>query len=193
MRILVESDNSGVQWAVALLAKDEFFIQLSEQDCNRIINESIVFGAHLAEKIREKMGLPSGPESIRQKLMTLGCGVRVDDETGPPGPLSEYEEDLLAARFFTFRIRRRAEEAVEHGEWSSGWYDLYEQCLARELFHHVENTISGKASHHIRFKERLLGIVPVSRPVEASRQIAGAVFVRDYLGLSTIPLLTREA
>jgi hypothetical protein len=189
---MAENEFSSDQWMLESLAIDEFFVQLSEQDKSRIIKEAVDFGAHLAEKIREKMGLPDGVESIRKSLMTLGCGVRIDDETGPPGPMSVYEDDLLAARFFTLRIRRRAEEADERGEWSSGWNELYEQCLARELFHHVENTISGKASHHIRFKERLLGLLPVSRPVETSRQIAGLIFVKDYLGLTEIPLLMRD-
>lgn len=189
---MAEDKFLSAQWTLDSLAKDEFFTQISEQDKSRIIKEAADFGAHLAEKIREKMGLPAGVESIRKNLMTLGCGVRTDDETGPPGPMSVYEDDLLAARFFTLRIRKRAEAAAERGEWSAGWYELYEQCLARELFHHVENTISGKASHHIRIKERLLGLLPVSRPVETSREIAGLIFVRDYLALKEIPLLMRD-
>ena len=189
MNEVFDSEN---QWAMNSLKKDEFFAQISQQDRTRIIDESIDFGTHLAEKIREKISVPAGVESIRKMLVTLGCGVRVDDESGLPGPMSEYEEDLLAARFFTLRIRQRALAAADRGEWRSGWCELYEQCLAWELFHHVENTISGKASHHVRFKERLLGMVPVSRPVETSREIAGLVFVRDFLGLTGIPLLMRD-
>ena len=56
----------------------------------------------------------------------------------------------------------------------------------------MENTLSGKASHHVRFKAKLLGLLPVSRPVEMAGMIAGMVFVRDFLGLGSIPLLLQE-
>ena len=186
-------DAAELLWARQLLAKDEFFAQMTPQDQDRIINESVDFGAHLAEKTRERLGVPAGVESISRMLSGLGANVRIDEENGPPGPLSEYENDLLLARFFTLRIRRRAADAVERGEWNSGWYELYEQCLARELFHHVENTISGKASHHVRFKDKLLGIVPVSRPVETACEVAELVFVRDFLQLKSLPLLMRDS
>ena len=176
-------------WARQLLAKDEFYAQMSPQEQERIIQEAVDFGSHLAEKTRERLGAPAGVESISRMLSGLGAGVRIDETNGLPGPMAEYAEDLLMARFYTQRIRQRAVEAAERGEWSSGWYELYEQCLARELFRHVENTISGKASHHIRFKDKVLGVLPVSRPVETTRQIAGLVFVRDFLQLTSLPLL----
>lgn len=186
-------DETELLWAAQLLAKDEFFARMTAQDQSRIINESVDFGVHLAEKTRERLGVPDGVESISLMLSGLGANVRVDEENGPPGPMSEYEEDLLLARFFTQRIRQRAASAAERGEWSSGWYELYEQCLARELFRHVENTISGKASHHIRFKEKVLGLLPVSRPVETACDIARLIFVRDFLQLKSLPLLMLDA
>ncbi len=190
---MADQGEAGLLWAGQLLAKDEFFFRMTPQEQSRIITEAVDFGLHLAEKTRERLGAPAGVESISQMLSGLGANVRIDEENGPPGPMSEYEEDLLLARFFTQRIRRRAADAAEQGEWNSGWYELYEQCLARELFRHVENTISGKASHHIRFKDKVLGLVPVSRPVEAARQIAGLVFVRDFLQLKSLPLLMLDA
>lgn len=186
-------DETELLWALQLLAKDEFFAQMTTQDQHRIINESIDFGSHLADKTRMKLGDPKGVDSIRSTLSGLGAAIRIDEENGPPGPMSEYEEDLLLARFFTQRIRWRAADAAERGEWSNGWYELYEQCLARELFRHVENTISGKASHHIRFKDKLLGLLPVSRPVEAACEIASMVFIRDFLQLESLPILMLEA
>ena len=189
---MTDRDELQLQWAMPLLEKDELFAQMTPEDRLRIIRESIDFGTHIAEKTREKLGIPTGAESVREMLVSLGCGVRVDDEKELPGPMSEYEEDLLAARFYTLRVRQRAAQAAERGEWTSGWYELYAQCIARELFHHVENAGSGKASHHVRFKNRLLGLLPVSRPVEASREIACLVFVRDFLGLPEIPLLMRD-
>ena len=183
-------DDGG--WAMEILAKDDLFSQMTLKDQRRIIAESADFGAHLAEKTREKVGIPAGADSIRKMLVSLGCGVRVDEENGLPGPMSEYAEDLLTARFFTVRIRQQAAAAADKGEWSSGWYELYEQCLSREIFHHVENTLSGKASHHVRFKAKLLGLLPVSRPVETAGRIAVMVFVRDFLGLGSIPTLLQK-
>ena len=185
--------DNGTLWAMEILAKDEFFAQMTKPDQERIIAEAIEFGSHLAEKTRDRLGVPAGVESISGMLSGLGSGVRTDDVTDTAGPMSEYAEDLLMSRFFTLRIRQRAAAAADRGEWNSGWYALYEQCLARELFHHVENTISGKASHHIRFKERWLGLVPVSRPVEAAGDIASLVFIRDFLNLDSIPFLMRDA
>lgn len=182
-------EMTEMKWAVELLAKEKFFTQLTAPEKNRMIREAIDFGIHLAEKVREKIGPPEGVESIRQILVSLGCGFRVDDEIDLPGPMSEYEEDLLAARFFTRRIRSRALQAAERDQWHDGWYKLYEQCLTRELFHHVENTISGKASHHIRFKRKWLGFFPVSQPVEGSRMIAALIFIKEFLGLEAIPIL----
>ena len=186
-------EEADLSWARQLLAKDEFFARMTAQDQSRIINESVDFGVHLAEKTRERLGVPAGVESISRMLSGLGANVRIDEENGPPGPMSEYEEDLLLARFFTQRIRLRANNAAERGEWHTGWYELYEQCLARELFRHVENTISGKASHHIRFKDKVLGLVPVSRPVETACDIARLIFVRDFLQLNSLPLLILDA
>jgi len=180
------------QWALDSLMKDAFFPRMTMEDRRRIIGEAIKFGAHLAEKTREKLGIPTGAESIRHMLVSLGCGVRVDEVSKLPGPMSEYEDDLLSARFYTLRVRQRAVEATERGEWSTGWYELYAQCLAREFFHHVENALSGKASHHVRLRDRLLGILPVSRPVEAAREIACLVFVQDFLALPEVPLLMRD-
>ena len=190
---MAESEELQLQWAIDSLAKDEFFSQMTVEDQQRIIREAIDFGAHIAEKTREKLGVPLGAESVRQMLVSLGCGVRVDDASDLPGPMSEYEEDLVAARFYTLRVRRRAASAIERGEWNAGWYELYAQCIARELVHHVENTGSGKASHHIRLRTRLMGLLPVSRPVETAREIACLVFVKDFLGLPEVPLLMRDA
>lgn len=186
-------DDRELQWATELLQKDALFRKMTEEDRQRVIREAIAFGAHLAEKTREKLGIPAGAESVRQKLVSLGCAVRVDEESPLPGPMSEYADDLLAARFYTLRIRQVAAEALERGEWDKGWFELYAQCIARELFHHVENTLSGKTSHHVRFREKLLGILPVSRPVEAAEQVACLVFVRDFLDLPELPLLLRDA
>ena len=116
-------DDGG--WAMEILAKDDLFSQMTLKDQRRIIAESADFGAHLAEKTREKVGIPAGADSIRKMLVSLGCGVRVDEENGLPGPMSEYAEDLLTARFFTVRIRQQAAAAADKGEWSSGWYELY--------------------------------------------------------------------
>ena len=190
---MVANLENETQWAMEILAKDEFFAQMTKTDQERIIAEAIEFGTHLAEKTRDRLGIPTGVDSISGMLSGLGSGVRIDDVTETAGPMSEYAEDLLMARFFTLRIRQRAAAAADRGEWNSGWYALYEQCLARELFHHVENTISGKASHHIRFKERWLGLVPVSRPVETAGDIASLVFIRDFLNLDSIPFLMRDA
>lgn len=183
------NEKAEYSWAEDLLATEKFFNQLLDGEKQRILNEAVDFGSHLAEKVRERIGSPDGTESIRKMLISLGCGLRIDDEVDLPGPMSEYEEDLLAARFFTRRIRTRAEQAAERDEWHAGWLELFEQCLARELFHHVENTISGKASHHIRIKRNIWGVFPASEPVESSRIIAGIVFVKEFLNLKTIPVL----
>ena len=180
------------QWAMDSLTKDDFFPQMTVPDQHRIVGDAIKFGAHLAEKTREKLGVPSGADSMIEMLGSLGCVVRFDEKSGLPGPMSLYEEDLSAALFFLRRIRDRASEALELGKWDTGWYELYAQCVARELFHHVEHTLSGKCSHHIRFQTRFLWVLPVSRPVEASREIACLVFVRDFLGLPDIPLMMRD-
>lgn len=177
------------QWAMNVLSKDKLFARMAERDHRLVISEAEKFGAHLAEKAREEFGVPGGPESIRGMLETLGCVVRIDEKSGLPGPMSQYEEDLSAALFFIRRIRDTACRAIEQCEWNSGWYDLYAQCLARELFHHMEHTLSGKASHHIQFKERLFGLLPVSRPVESAREIACLVFVKHLLDLPGIPAL----
>ncbi len=190
---MVETGEYRRQWAMESLMQDEFFPRMTEEDCRRIIQEAIEFGAHIAQKTCEKLGTSSDADSIREMLVSLGCGVRIDDVSDLPGPMSEYEEDLLVARFYTLRVRHRAADAIERGEWSTGWYELYAQCVAKELFHHVENTLSGKASHHIRFPDRLLGLVPISRPVEAAREIACLVFVRDFLELPDVPMLMRDA
>ena len=110
-------EEADLSWARQLLAKDEFFARMTAQDQSRIINESVDFGVHLAEKTRERLGVPAGVESISRMLSGLGANVRIDEENGPPGPMSEYEEDLLLARFFTQRIRLRANDAAERGEW----------------------------------------------------------------------------
>lgn len=190
---MTEIEELKVQWAMNSLMKDEFFAKMAEKDCCRIIVEATKFGTHLAEKAREQLGAPVGADSIRDMLETLGCVVRIDEKSGLPGPMSMYEEDLSAALFFKRRIRDTACTAIEQKEWTTGWYDLYAQCLARELFHHMEHTLSGKASHHIRFQDRFLGLVPISRPVETARKIACLVFVREFLGLSEVPLMMRDA
>ena len=189
---MTETEDLQLQWARESLARDGLYSRMPEKERLRIINEAIQFGVHIAEKTREKLGTPKGADSIREMLVSLWCGVRVDETSEPPGPMSEYMEDLLAARFYTRRIRSRAAECAERGEWNSGWYELYAQCIARELFRHVENTLSGKASHHIRFKERWLGLLPVSRPVETSREIACLAFVKSFLELPMIPGLLRD-
>lgn len=190
---MVETGASHRRWAMESLMQDEFFPRMKEEDCRRIIQEAIDFGAHIAQKTREKLGSSSDADSIREMLVSLGCSVRIDEVSELPGTMSEYEEDLLVARFYTLRVRQRAAEAIEREEWSTGWYELYAQCVARELFHHVENTLSGKASHHIRFPDRFLGIFPISRPVEAAREIACLVFVRDFLELADVPMMMRDA
>jgi hypothetical protein len=181
------------KWAMASLAKDELFARMPEPDRCRIILEAINFGSHLAKRAREQLVIPFGPEAISEMLEALGCVVRIDEKSGLPGPMSEYEEELGAALFFLRRIRETASKAIEENKWTKGWYDLYAQCLARELFHHMEHTLSGKASHHIRFGDRFLGLVSVSRPVETAREIACLVFVRDLMGLNEIPLMMRYA
>ncbi|NMC32492.1 MAG: hypothetical protein GYA36_08555 [Veillonellaceae bacterium] len=187
------TEELQLQWARDILAGDEFFSRMTERDQVRIIQESIEFGIHIAEKTREKLGTPTGAEAIREMLVSLGCGVRVDETSDSSGPMSEYAEDLLAARFYTRRIRQRAAEYADRGQWDHGWFDLYAQCIARELFHHVENTLSGKTSHHVRFRDRLFGLLPVSRPVETTRTIACLTFVKHFLDLPEIPGLIRDA
>lgn len=181
------------QWAITLLSKDKSFARMTESDRRRIMSEAEKFGSHLAEKARAELGVPQGSDSIRSMLETLGCVVRLDEKSGLPGPMSQYEEDLSAALFFTRRIRDTACKASEQCEWSSGWYDLFAQCLAKELFHHIEHTMSGKASHHIRIQDRFLGLIPVSRPVEVAREIACLIFVKQFLDLPAIPGLISNA
>lgn len=187
-----EGRHLQFQWAMKLLMKDDFFARMPVEDRSRIIGEAIKFGAHLAGKAREELGAPSGADSISQMLASLGCIIRIDEKSGLPGSLSRYEDDMSAALFFVRRIRDATSAATERGEWAAGWYELYELCIARELFHHMENTLSGKASHHVRFKDRFLGLFPVSRPVEAAREIACVVFVQDFLGLPEAPLMMRD-
>ena len=46
---------------------------------------------------------------------------------------------------------------------------------------------------HIRFNDRFLDLFPVSRPVEAAREIACVIFVQYFLQLPDLPLLMRDA
>ena len=189
---MAEGEELQLQWAMASLSGEKLFQRMTEKDRCRIVSEAIKFGAHLAEKAREQLGVPTGPDSIRAMLETLGCVVRTDEKSGLPGPISQYEEDLSAALFFTRRIRDTACKVIEQNECAKGWYELYAQCLARELFHHMEHTLSGKASLHIRFRDHFLGLVPVMRPVETAREIACLIFVRDFLTLTEVPLFLRD-
>ena len=61
-------EEADLSWARQLLAKDEFFARMTAQDQSRIINESVDFGVHLAEKTRERLGVPAGVESISRML-----------------------------------------------------------------------------------------------------------------------------
>ena len=45
---MVANMEQGTQWAMEILAKDEFFVQMTKTDQERIISEAIEFGAHLA-------------------------------------------------------------------------------------------------------------------------------------------------
>jgi hypothetical protein len=180
------------KWAQVLLEADPLFSKMAAAMQEDVVKQSVQFGKHIGEKTREKLGEPGNAESIRLKLVSLGCGVRVDDENDQSGPMSIYEEDLLTAKFFTFRIRRRAFQKAEQALWNSGWYELYSQCVAREMFRHIENTLSGKVSHHVRLKERLWGLFPVTRPVETSRDIANIAFIQTFLSLDEPPLLMLE-
>ena len=187
-----QNNDLQLQWAEKILAKDKFYSKMQPEEHQRIIREAIRFGAHLAEKTQEQFGVPSGPEAIQEILKILGCIIRINEKSGLGGALSCYEEELSAALFFVRRIRETALAAIEKGEWHSGWYELYAQCTARELFHHLEHALSGKASQHIRFKTKFLGLIPVSHPVETAGKIACLVFVRDFLALQEVPLLMHD-
>ena len=102
---MAATEEINHQWAMELLMKDEWFSRMAVEDHRRIIGEAIKFGTHLAENTCEKLGVPSGAESICQMLASLGCVVRIDEKSGLPGPMSLYEEDLSAALFF-MRILR---------------------------------------------------------------------------------------
>ena len=47
---MVANLEQETQWAMEILAKDEFFAQMTKTDQERIIAEAIDFGTHLAEK-----------------------------------------------------------------------------------------------------------------------------------------------
>lgn len=175
-------------WGFIELQKDSNFKYFKQKDKENIILISEAFGKNVAENIIKKFGNPNNFIELNDIVNTLGGKVIIYEKSFSPVYLAEYNEKNKEITCYKMNIEKYTKRLGKNHEVLKR-YNLLTICVAHELFHHIENINTSKASYKIRLERSFCKIIKYHIKPESAREIAAHAFVQELLGIDVSSVL----
>ena len=164
------------------LSKDRHFRKLSLSQQDQIIEKCTEEGRKCAREIYSGVSVPS-KEELQKVVSRQGVHVVYKDTKYDLPYIAEYIHRKNQIDLYNRRIKQMQEIlSVNHPEYFCR-YDLFDMCLAHELFHHLETVKNGVTGKIAGIPVKLLGLISATHWLPEGSEIAAHAFVKELLAL----------
>jgi len=164
------------------LDKDRYFRKLPSPQQKQIIQECIEEGRKCAKEIYDgTSGLSK--EELQDIVSRQGVHVVYKDTKYDLPYIAEYIHRKNQIDLYNRRIKQMQEIlSANHPEYFC-WHDLFDMCLAHELFHHLETVKNGVTGKIAGIPVKRIGFIPATHWLSEGSEIAAHAFVKELLDL----------
>ena len=171
------SERNRIALAFLELARDKFFLQLPEEEKNKLVKQVLAIGDEAASWVAAEYNTDD-PRKIAVKM-----GIRIYGEEKKSLARSEYRresKEIAISRRFHEKLLRE----VHSKELSER---LLKLVVAHELFHHIEAERIGEVYKRFKFKIFQLGPLVIEKTIKGLSDVAAQAFTQSLLGLEVSP------
>lgn len=171
------SERNRIALAFLELARDKFFLQLPEDEKNKLVRQVLLIGDEAANWVAAEY------KADDPRKIAAAMGIRIYGEEKKSLIRSEYRRsrrEIAISRRFHEKLLRE----VHSKELSER---LLKLVVAHELFHHLEASLLGEVYKRFKFKVFQLGPLVIEKTIKGLSDVAAQAFTQTLLGLEVSP------